>query len=47
MPEQAAQQLLSSSQLDRYQNLAAQTYADRSPLMQWSTLLLSTIHLQH
>lgn len=37
MPEQAAQQLLSSRQFDRYQHLAAQTYADRNPLMQWCT----------
>ena len=35
MPEEAAQQLLSSSQLDRYQHIAAQAYAQRSPLMQW------------
>ena len=35
MPEQAAQQLLDSRQLERYQHLAAQTYADRNPLMHW------------
>ena len=51
MPEQAARQLLSSWQLDRYQHLAAQTYADRNPLMQWCAtcpdpcLLTSSPHL--
>ncbi len=35
MPEQAAQQLLDGRQLERYQHLAAQTYADRNPLLHW------------
>ena len=35
MPEEAAEQLLSSKQLGRYQHLAAHTYANRNPTMQW------------
>lgn len=36
LPDQAAQQLLRGRQLERFQHLAAHSYANRSPTTQWS-----------